>query len=241
MNQGVYPLAASMINQVNRLDMISNNLANMNSYGFKQESMVEGTFNNYLQKANANNNVNSENRILNDIPKLSSKFIDQTGGVVVQTQNELDFSLNNPDMFFKVQDQNGDIVYTRNGAFKVMDNFLVDAYGNTVLNADNEPIVVEEGANLEENLGVVRIDFKNLDAIGNAKFKLKENTQVEEIIADPSIYATQGTVEKSNVNPVRAMVELIDAQRRFEQSQKAITSIDTINANLIDKIGSNTK
>lgn len=41
MNQGVYPLAASMINQINRLDQISNNLANINTNGFKQEGTTE--------------------------------------------------------------------------------------------------------------------------------------------------------------------------------------------------------
>ena len=48
-------------------------------------------------------------------------------------------------------------------------------------------------------------------------------------------------IEKSNVNSVSAMVELIDAHRRFDQSQKAIKSIDELNSGLIDKIGSNTK
>ena len=51
----------------------------------------------------------------------------------------------------------------------------------------------------------------------------------------------KGAVEKSNVNSVTAMVELIDAQRRFEQSQKAIKTIDELNSSVIDKIGSNTK
>ena len=51
MNQGTYPLAASMINQINRIDMISNNLANSNTTGFKQEGTSEGSFNYYLQRA----------------------------------------------------------------------------------------------------------------------------------------------------------------------------------------------
>ncbi len=51
MNQGVYPLASSMVNQINRLDMISNNLANTNTTGYKQENIVEGSFNHYLDKA----------------------------------------------------------------------------------------------------------------------------------------------------------------------------------------------
>lgn len=45
MNQGTYPLAASMINQINRLDQVSNNLANVNTNGFKQEATTETTFN----------------------------------------------------------------------------------------------------------------------------------------------------------------------------------------------------
>ncbi len=239
MNQGIYPLAASMINQVNRLDIISNNLANMNSYGFKQEDVTEGTFNNYIQRANSTKTVNSENRALTDIPKLNSKYIDQTAGVIVQTGNELDFSLKEPDLFFKVQNQNGDIVYTRNGAFKVSDGFLIDSFGNSILNNDNEPIVVE--GNVKDSLGVVRIDFNNLEQIGESKYKLLDNTNIDQIIADPGQYVLQASVEKSNVNPIRSMIELIDAQRRFEQSQKAITTIDQINGNVIEKIGSNTK
>ncbi len=51
----------------------------------------------------------------------------------------------------------------------------------------------------------------------------------------------QGAIEKSNVNSVTAMVELIDAQRRFEQAQKAVTTIDELNSKVIDKIGNNTR
>ncbi len=51
MTQGLHPLAANMINQLNRVDVISNNLANANTVGFKQDSLVEGSFNNYLEKA----------------------------------------------------------------------------------------------------------------------------------------------------------------------------------------------
>jgi flagellar basal-body rod protein FlgG len=51
----------------------------------------------------------------------------------------------------------------------------------------------------------------------------------------------QGAIEKSNVNSVTAMVELIDAHRRFEQSQKAISTIDQINGKVIEQIGNNTR
>mgnify|MGYP003447442595 FL=1 len=62
-----------------------------------------------------------------------------------------------------------------------------------------------------------------------------------EIFENNDNMIVKGAVEKSNVNSVTAMVELIDAQRRFEQSQKAIKTIDELNSSVIDKIGNNTK
>lgn len=66
-----YPLAAAMINQLNRVDMLSNNLANANTNGYKQTSMTEGTFNNYLTKAHKHSPLISKlNTINNNVPKL---------------------------------------------------------------------------------------------------------------------------------------------------------------------------
>ncbi|GGD36432.1 flagellar basal body protein [Malaciobacter pacificus] len=239
MNQGVYPLAASMINQINRLDQISNNLANINTNGFKQENTTETTFNYYLQRAQQENFAPTKNNIVtNNIPKIDAKYIQGEMGPIAATGNKLDFALNQADTFFKVQDLNGDIVYTRDGAFKNLDGFLVDSNGNNVLNADNEPIVVEE--NFQAQIGVVQIPYSNLEKVGNNTYKVLDENNLE-IFGDNDGLIVQGAIEKSNVNSVSSMVELIDAHRRFEQSQKAIKSIDELNAALIEKIGNNTK
>ncbi len=239
MNQGVYPLAASMINQINRLDQISNNLANVNTNGFKQEGTTETTFNYYLDRAKQNGEIPTKiNEVTNNIPKIDSKYINSEMGPIVSTGNTLDFSLSSPDTFFKVQNSNGDIVYTRNGAFKNLNGFLVDSNGNNVLNGDNEPIAIEKG--FESQIGVAKTSYTNLDKIGDNNYSVKDRGQVE-VLEDTSLAINQGSLEKSNVNSVSAMVELIDAHRRFDQSQKAIQSIDQINGSIIDKIGSNTK
>ncbi|BAK74272.1 MAG: flagellar hook-basal body protein [Arcobacter sp.] len=239
MNQGVYPLAASMINQINRLDQISNNLANVNTYGFKQEGTTETTFNYYLERMQAENKAPTKiNEVTNNIPKIDSKYINSEMGPIVMTGNTLDFALNASDTFFKIQNSNGDIVYTRDGAFKNLDNFLVDSNGNNVLNADNEPIVIENG--FESQVGVVKIPYTNLEKLGDNTYKIKDQNDME-VFENNDNMVVQGAIEQSNVNSVSAMVELIDAHRRFEQSQKAIKSIDELNAGLIEKIGSNTK
>jgi len=239
MNQGVYPLAASMINQINRLDQISNNLANINTNGFKQEGTTETTFNYYLERmqkeATPPTNINI---ITNNIPKIDSKYINSEMGPVVATGNNLDFALTKLDTFFKIQNEKGDIVYSRDGAFKNLDNFLVDSNGNNVLNADNEPIVIEDG--FESQIGVVKIPYENLEKIGNNTYMASADAQME-IFGNNDNMIIQGSLEKSNVNSVSAMVELIDAHRRFEQSQKAVKSIDELNASLIEKVGSTTR
>jgi len=238
MNQGTYPLAASMINQINRLDQISNNLANVNTNGFKQEGLTETTFNYHLQRAQSEGFTPSKiNTVTNNIPKIDAKYIDGDVGPIASTGNKLDFALKQADTFFKMQDQNGDIVYTRDGGFKALDGFLVDSNGNNILNADNGPVEINE--NVREQLGITQIPFSNLEKIGNNSFKLKDENELA-IFDNNDGLIEEGAIEKSNVNSVTAMVELIDAHRRFDQSQKAIKTIDELNGKLIEKIGSNT-
>lgn len=238
MNQGVYPLAASMINQINRIDMISNNLANVNTNGFKQEGSSEGSFNYYLQKANENNITPSKiNVVTNTIPKMDGKYIDAEQGAILSTGNSLDFALREADHFFTVQDDDGERYYTRDGAFKNSGGFLVDSNNRLVLDSDNEPIVVQEG--FERQVGVARIDYENMTKYKDNLYKVEDGF-VEPFGLNDGL-TIQGALEKSNVNSVTSMVGLIDAHRRFEQSQKAISTIDEMNRNVIEKIGSNTR
>ena len=237
MNQGTYPLAAAMINQINRIDMISNNLANSNTNGFKQEDTTEGSFNNYLKRAQEEGFVPTKiNEVTNTIPKMDSKFIDSEQGPIMPTGNTLDFALSSPDTFFKVQDKSGETVYTRDGAFKNLDGFLVDSNGQYVLNNDDEPIETEdEFVNL---ISVVKINYEDLEKYKDNNFKTKDGAFIENFELNEG-QMLQGAVEKSNVNSVSSMVGLIDAHRRFEQSQKAIKTIDELNGKLIEKLGNN--
>ncbi len=239
MNQGTYPLAASMINQINRLDMISNNLANTNTNGFKQEGTSEGSFNHYLQRAQQEGFTPTKiNEVTNTIPKMDSKFINSEQGPIMPTGNTLDFALSKADTFFKIQDESGEVVYTRDGAFKIQDGLLVDSNGQFVLNNDNEPIATEE--EFVNQIAVVKIDYKDLDKYKDNNFKAKDGAFIENLeLNDGEIM--QGAIERSNVNSVSAMVALIDAHRRFDQAQKAVSTIDELNGKLIDKIGNNTR
>ncbi|MCJ8327062.1 MAG: flagellar hook-basal body protein [Campylobacterales bacterium] len=236
MNQGTYPLAAAMINQINRLDVIANNLANVNTNAFKQEGLSQGTFNNYLSKAEKNSSSTlRESEITNIIPKIDKKYISSSMGSIETTGNALDFALNQKDTFFKVQNEDGDILYTRDGAFKnSFNNFLVNGNGDYILNNDNEPISTED--RYIDMISVSKIDYSNLDKFGNNSYKIIDNEQIEVMDSNDGLIL-QGSLEKSNVNMVTAMVTLIEAHKSFAQSQKAISTIDEINGKLIEKLG----
>ncbi|MEA1914295.1 MAG: flagellar hook-basal body protein [Campylobacterota bacterium] len=236
MNQGIYPLSAAMINQLNRVDTISNNLANSRTTGFKQDGLSEGSFNYYLQRVEQEGRVaTKESTVTNTIPKIDGKYIDETVGMISPTGNTFDFALKQRDTFFQVMNDKGNIELTRDGTFHNVNGELVTKNGFNVLSADGEPIVIEDDA-FGQAVGVIKTAFDNLEKIGNNNYKAK-NDEMTDIIEDNEMYVMQGALEKSNVNTVSTMVALIDAQRRFEQAQKGIQTIDDINRGLIEKIG----
>lgn len=234
MNQGIYSLAATMVNQLNRVDVLSNNLANANTNAFKQNNLVQGSFNHYMTKNLQHNDLREKiNEVTNTVPKIDGNFYSDIEGAVEVTGNKLDFSINARDVFFKVQNNNNEIVLTKDGAFKNINGFLVTSEGNNVLNNENEKIIVAEG--FENQIALIKSSYNNLSKQGNNNYLINDNNNVQNVLINEN-YLIQGSVEKSNVNTITTMVALIDSQRRLEQAQKASTGIDEINQKLIDKI-----
>jgi flagellar basal-body rod protein FlgG len=233
MNQGVYSLAASMVNQLNRVDVLSNNLANANTIGFKQDNLVEGSFNYFLEKNSENSEkLTKYNVISNIVPKIDGDYVNTDLGSIVTTANALDFSLKHRDTFFKVNNNN-EILLTRDGAFKNINGFLSTSEGFNVLDQTNAPIAVEDG--FETLICIVKTSYKNLQKQGDNNFLIK-NTKNTKTIQNNNEFILQGSLETSNINTITTMVSLIDSQRRLEQAQKASNGIDEINQKLIDKL-----
>jgi flagellar basal-body rod protein FlgG len=223
-----------MINQLNRVDVISNNLANLNTNAFKEDNLVEGSFNHYLERLAQKDLAPTKlNTINNTVPKIDGNFIRGDIGSVVETNNPLDFALKTNDIFFKVQDKNGNIVLTRDGSFKNLGGVLSTFDGKKVLNNNNQQINIENG--FQTQIALVNTQYSNLNKIGNNNYKIADDTKVKPII-DNDQFLLLGAIEKSNINAVSTMVALIDSQRRLEQSQKAITGISDLSDKLLTKI-----
>jgi flagellar basal-body rod protein FlgG len=235
MNQGIYQLAANMVNQLNSVDILSNNLANATTTGFKEDNIAEGSFNYYLKKAQSlEQNISKMNVITNTIPKIDQHYYTKTVGSIEPTNNKLDFAIKDPNLFFKVQNpKNNELLLTRDGSFNILDGKLVTKNGYFVLNNDNLPIVVID--NFATQISVVKTQYKNLTKQGNNNYQIKSTKSLEKLIGNKE-YILQGALEKSNVNTVLTMVNLIEKHRMFEQDQKAINGIDDINQKVIDKI-----
>lgn len=236
MNTGTYPLAAAMVNQLNRVDNISNNLANANTTGFKQNNLAEGSFNNYLKKMETQDKTPDKlSTVINTVPKIDSSFFDGNLGSITPTGNTLDFALSDPSMFFKVKGKFGETKLTRDGTFHLVDNKLVNKAGEEVLDTNDNPIVAGD-ENIAFQVGVVKTDYSNLDRKGDNDYTIKNKNSVIDV-ENKDDYLLQGSLEKSNINMVESMVSLIEAQRKFEQTQKAVNTIDEINSKLIEKVG----
>ena len=103
MTQGIHSLTADMVNQLNKVDVITNNLANANTVGFKEDKLVQGEFNHYLTKMRKDDKIpQKESLILDTIPKIDGKYINDALGSITPTGNKLDFALMQEDLFFKI-------------------------------------------------------------------------------------------------------------------------------------------
>ena len=127
---------------------------------------------------------------------------------------------------------------TRDGSFKILDGKLVTQNGDNVLDNNNQPIVVGDNNEFATKISIVSTLFKNISNVGDNNYKVDDFKQVD-IVANNNTNLLQGAIETSNVSSIKSMVALIEAQRKFEQDQKAINGIDKLNEKVIQSIGNN--
>lgn len=224
----------SMLAQERRLEQTSNNLANVNTSGYKKENTAFQEM--LFTAASGHQRVGKAIKIITDHAQGSTEL----------TGNPLDLALTG-DGFFKIQTAGG-IRYTRAGEFtRDNQNQLTTANGDPVL-GQGGPIIINGNniqiqpngevwvdGNLIDQLDVVTVNDKSLlEKEGRNLFRLIGNGQ--EVATQTGIQ--QGAVEKSNVNTVLEMSEMISLQRDYEAQQKLIHTIDGIDDLAIRKVGS---
>ena len=124
MQGGYYNSVGGMVTQINRLDVIANNIANANTTGFKRDDVVIGDFMRLYEQHKEFLPIDEQtkdaakfyNRSLNRVPQIVEEFTDNKVGGMMITDNTFDFALSRENMYFMVETPDG-IRYTRDGSF----------------------------------------------------------------------------------------------------------------------------
>ena len=246
MMQSIYTARLGIIAQQKRVDTIANNIANINTYGFRG-SRVD--FKDALYSAMINpagtQNVNLQQGTGVLISAVNHSF---NQGTPINTGVTLDFCLEG-DGFFTVANENNEMQYTRSGYFGVSDEadgqYLVNAQGYYVMDTQGNKI------KLPENIDGLTVNAAGEISIGTqepfAAFNIAsfENNEGLEAVENNCFVATaasgpaqkaqdvtvkQGYLESSNIDMALEMTKLIRAQRAFSLAGKAITAADEMDA-----------
>ena len=251
MTQALWIAKTGLDAQQTRMAVVSNNLANVNTTGFKQGRVV---FEDLLyQNVRQSGGSSSQDTILPTGMNLGTgvrvvateKLFTQ--GSVLNTENALDVAVNGRG-FFQVLKPDGELAYTRDGAFQLNDQgelvtssgYLVqpglsipDGAQSITIGSDGVVSVKLSGQTQPSQVGNLEIaDFINpagLQPVG-------ENLYIETASSGPAQSGTpgltglgtlqQGALESSNVNVVAELVNMIETQRAYEMNSKAISTND---------------
>lgn len=247
--------------QQTRMSVISNNLANVNTTGFKQDRAVfeDLIYQNFRQVGAANTQQNEVPTGLNigTGVKVVATEKNHTQGNLVTTNNALDMAINGRG-FFQVLQPDGSVAYTRDGSFSLDSNGqVVTANGyplqpsitvpqgaqSITIGKDGTVSVQLAGQAQPSQIGTINLaDFVNpagLQPIGDNLF-LESGSSGAPQTSTPGLNGVgslqQGMLESSNVNVVEELVSMIETQRAYEMNSKAISAtssmLQTLNQNI---------
>lgn len=232
---GVNTAVSACVKRLAQLDYVTNNLANVNTPGFKAERL---TFVRQPQTPELEENAFSHDMVL---------FTDPSHGVLQKTGNPLDAAVEG-DGYFVVQGRDGSPYYTRNGSFTINgDRLLVTLSGDPVL-GQGGPISVD-GRKIEiGHDGTVNVDdkrvntlrivkFSNREAlvrVGNSRYRDPGNAGPQEE-GNPAVQS--GYLELSNVQAVKEMVDMIEIHRSVEAYLKVMQTISEQDKLSVSRLG----
>lgn len=244
MVKGLYTAYSGLTVQQKRLDVVSNNLANATTTGYKKEGLTTQSFNDVYGikvKDETVGYINQNIGTLNLGAKVGESFRNWDQGSIQNTGNTFDYALSGSGLFsisFTSKTGETSTLYTRDGSFQMnRDGYLVTKDGDFVLGeggpiqlpTDFDKLTVEESGEIYadgqfvDKLAIVDFeDYDYIEAYGENLYRAVDGaTQTE-----PTAKVNQGYLEASNINVVTEMVDMISIARDFESNQKIMNTID---------------
>ncbi len=256
MIRGLYTSGWSMLAVQKKMDIISNNMANVSTNGYKKDILVLESFPSLLTKIIKDYNGTPASmrnigtmELGNDVGEV---FTNYTQGQLAKTENGLDMAIrdsNNAFFTVSVTDADGTEreLYTRDGSFtRGRDNSLLTKDGHAVM-GENGLIMLEsgdfsvgkDGTIIQNDQVVDRLQIREftdtavLRKFGNNLVQAEENAGRRNF----SGIIQQGFTELSNVNIVREMVDMITVMRSYEANQKALQAMDGTLEKAVNVVG----
>ena len=262
MNRGIYEAASGMLVQETHLDVITNNLANVDTPGYKRRISATADFSAVLDRIEKVSE-DGETKITTVLPAdmpfkgrqpigslalaaiFSEDVMDTFPGVLKNTESQLDVAIDGPG-FFAVADENDNTFYTREGNFELDSNGNMVTPNGMMLQGDGGAVNVGNAMSVEINrTGQVIADGEVVGRIAVFNFEnptylrhesrnlLSPTAQSGDPEAVGDVRIWSGAVEMSNVEVVTEMVRMIDAQRIYEGASKALMTHDDMTSRLI--------
>lgn len=258
MVKGLYSAYSGMINQEHRMDVLTNNLANAATNGYKKEGATSQSFDSVLafkiKDATEGYHLAKHIGVNNPGVKIGEGYTDFSQGSLKTTANTFDLALTDAG-FFAIEFTNKagetSVKYTRDGNFTLTaDGHLVTQDGDAVLGTDGKPIKIDTIAETQINhqgqiiqngrvVATVQVtdfeDYNYLERYGENYYQPVEGATEKE----PAAKVYSGYLETSNISVVSEMVNMITVQRAYESNQKVITTYDgtlEIAANQLGKL-----
>ena len=257
MLRGLYTAYTGMLNEQYRLDIMSNNLANADTVGFKKEGSTSQAYSEVMavKIKDTTEDPNTPKRLGNMSlgVKIGETYTDFSQGSLRDTGNTYDLALSG-DGFFNIEFTNKagetSTKYTRAGNFTLTkDGYLTTKDGDYVLGENGRiqlsttagnTVIMEDGSIYQDDVLVTKLkitefeDTNYLTHYGESMWDAKEGAVANDA-TDFRIH--QGYVEMSNISVVTEMVNMISIQRQYEANQKLITTYDESLDKSVNQIG----
>ena len=236
--------------QQTRMNVISNNLANVNTTGFKRDRAVfEDMLYQNIRQAGGQTDVNAQaptGMMLGTGVRVVATEKLHAQGALVNTQNPLDMAIAG-EGYFQIAKSDGTIAYTRDGGFKLSSTGqVVNSSGALLQPAITIPntassvtigrdgtVSIELATGGSQNIGQLQlarfVNPSGLQSMGQNQLKETPASGAPQVL-QPGLNGAgtlmQGSLEASNVNVVEEMVNMIETQRAYEINSKAISAVD---------------
>lgn len=245
MNNIIYSATTGMLARQKSMNITSNNLANLETAGFKSSELVLSSFGEYMTYSFDRDGITDIGTKTHGVI-ADNVYSDYEQGIITSTDRTLDFAING-DGFFNLLGKNGDSMLTRNGSFSIDDGgYLVNSAGSFVM-GENGKIYLGDVSDIKvSGKGVISADGMVVDTL---LLTALENTSGIKTHANGELSNTngirlnfmsmivQGSLEKSNVELVDEMSSMIEDSRAFQSCSQIVSMADNIMQKTVNEIG----